>query len=110
MCPSSELATCSKTDLTNTANTCIAPTYYSFAGRKKREKDIELFRQSATDGSTIAEVMKNVAIQSIAPENCRTIVDGACIVRKDENLVSSTEILKSSRRFYAFLATIIFLS
>ena len=109
VCPSSEFATCSKTDLTNTANTCVAPSYFSLAGRKRRENDLKLLRQSATDGSTIAEVIKYVAIQSVSPKNCRTIVNGACIVQKDENLHSSTTIVRPFT-FYAFLAVISFLS
>ena len=38
VCPKDREATCSKTDLTNVANTCAAPTYYDATPiRKKRD-------------------------------------------------------------------------
>ena len=38
VCPKDQEATCSKTDLTNVANTCAAPTYYDATPiRKKRD-------------------------------------------------------------------------
>ena len=90
VCPLSESATCSKTDLTNNPTMCTAPTYYALAGRRRREDKIDLMRQSAVDGSSIVQVTKNIEIQSVKPENCRMIVDNACIVRKDENFISTT--------------------
>ena len=37
VCPIGDAATCSTKNLADTANTCVAPTYYNPAGRRRRE-------------------------------------------------------------------------
>ena len=37
VCPIGDVATCSTKNLADTANTCVAPTYYNPAGRRRRE-------------------------------------------------------------------------
>ena len=89
VCPTSEVATCSTTDLTNTANTCTAPTYYDPSGRRRRDAERERTRRSEVDGSTLVELTKTISAGSVAPEDCHTIVNGACVVQKDEKPRSS---------------------
>ena len=89
VCPIGDAATCSTKDLTDTANTCTPPTYYDPAGRRRREADRERTRRSEADGSTMVEVTKTVETPKVAPEDCHTIVNGACIVQKDEQPRSS---------------------
>lgn len=92
VCPQSEGATCSKTDMTNTENTCEAPTYYSAVpgARRRRDNTITL-DQSDLDGSTSFEIVQKVTIPDVAPEDCATIDGNVCITRKNDRAVTTSE-------------------
>merc|ERR1712176_455803 len=98
VCPVGDETTCSTKKLDNTANTCAAPTYYNPAGRRRREAEL--------DGSTLVEVTKTISTPSVAPENCHTIVNGACIVQKDETPRSSSKQVAAATGLAAFLTAI----
>jgi len=106
VCPIGDVTTCSTKKLDNTANTCAAPTYYNPAGRRRREAERERTRRSELDGSTLVEVTKTITTPSVAPEDCHTIVDGACIVQKDETPRSSSKQVVAATGLAAFLAAI----
>ena len=106
VCPSGDVATCSTKKMDDTANTCTAPTYYNPAGRRRREAELERTRRSELDGTTLVEVTKTITTPSVAPEDCHTIVDGACIVQKDETPRSSSKQVVAATGLAAFLAAI----
>ena len=106
VCPIGDVTTCSTKKLDNTANTCAAPTYYNPAGRRRREAELERTRRSELDGTTLVEVTKTITTPSVAPEDCHTIVDGACIVQKDETPRSSSKQVVAATGLAAFLAAI----
>ena len=106
VCPMSEETTCSDTDLNNAPNTCLAPTYYNPSGRRRREADLEQLQRSELDGSTTVEFIKTITMPSIAPEDCHTIVNGACVVKKDETPRSSSKQTIIATGLAAFLAAI----
>ena len=106
VCPIADVATCSTKNLADTANTCVAPTYYNPAGRRRRDAERERTRRSELDGSTLVEVTKTITTPSVAPEDCQTIVDGACIVQKDETPRSSSKQVAAASGLAAFLAAI----
>jgi len=106
VCPIGDVATCSTKNLADTANTCVAPTYYNPAGRRRREAERERTRRSELDGSTLVEVTKTITTPSVAPEDCHTIVDGACVVQKDETPRSSSKTVVATTGLAAFLAAI----
>jgi hypothetical protein len=106
VCPIADVATCSTKNLADTANTCVAPTYYNPAGRRRRDAERERTRRSELDGSTLVEVTKTITTPSVAPEDCHTIVDGACIVQKDETPRSSSKHVAAASGLAAFLAAI----
>ena len=106
VCPIADVATCSTKNLADTANTCVAPTYYNPAGRRRRDAERERTRRSELDGSTLVEVTKSITTPSVAPEDCHTIVDGACIVQKDETPRSSSKQVAAASGLAAFLAAI----
>ena len=90
----------------DTANTCTAPTYYNPAGRRRREAELERTRRSELDGTTLVEVTKTITTPSVAPENCHTIVDGACIVQRDETPRSSSKQVVAATGLAAFLTAV----
>ena len=91
--------------MTNTANTCTAPTYYDPAGRRRRDLH-ERTKRSEADGSTLVEVTKTITAPTVAPEDCHTIVNGACVVQKDETPRSSSKQVAVGTGLAAFLAAI----
>ena len=106
VCPLTDETTCSTKKLDNTANTCTAPTYYDPAGRRRRAADLERTRRSDLDGSTLVEVTKTIATKPVAPEDCYTIVNGACIVQKDETPRSSSTHIAAATGLAAFMTAI----
>ena len=106
VCPISDETTCSTTKLDNNANTCTAPTYYNPAGRRRRDAELERTRRSDLDGSTLVEVTKTITTKSVAPEDCHTIVNGACIVQKDETPRSSSKQIAAATGLAAFMTAI----
>ena len=106
VCPLADEATCSTKNLADTANTCTAPTYYAPSGRRRREAELERTRRSELDGSTLVEVTKTIVTPQVAPEDCHTIVNGACIVQKDETPRSSTKQVAAATGLAAFLTAI----
>ena len=106
VCPKTEEATCSTKDLTNAVNTCTAPTYYDPAAGRRRRDLHERTKRSEADGSTLVEVTKTIAAPTIAPEDCHTIVNGACVVQKDEKPRSSSKQVVAATGLAAFLAAI----
>ena len=106
VCPLADEATCSTKNLADTANTCTAPTYYNPTGRRRRDVELERTRRSELDGSTLVEVTKTIVTPQVAPEDCHTIVNGACIVQKDETPRSSTKQVAAATGLAAFLTAI----
>ena len=49
---------------------------------------------------------KTITTPTVAPEDCHTIVDGACVVRKDETPRSSSKTVVAATGLAAFLAAI----
>ena len=106
VCPIGDATTCSTKKLDDTVNTCTPPTYYNPAGRRRREAELERTRRSELDGSTLVEVTKTISTPSVAPEDCHTIVNGACIVQKDETPRSSSKQVATATGLAAFLTAI----
>jgi len=106
VCPIGDAATCSTKNLADTANTCVAPTYYNPAGRRRREAERERTRRSELDGSTLVEVKKTITAPAVAPEACHTIVDGVCVVRNEEEPRSGTTQVAAATGLAAFLTAI----
>lgn len=106
VCPSTDALTCSTKDLAGTTNTCTPPTYYDPSGRRRRDIENERTKRSELDGSTLVEITKTITTPSVAPEDCHTIVNGACIVQKDETPRSSSKQVAAATGLAAFLTAI----
>jgi len=106
VCPLTDETTCSTKKLDNNPNVCTAPTYYNPAGRRRRDAELERTRRSDLDGSTLVEVTKTITTKSVAPEDCHTIVNGACIVQKDETPRSSSKHIAAATGLAAFMTAI----
>ena len=106
VCPKTEETTCSTKDLTNTANTCTAPTYYDPAAGRRRRDLHERTKRSEADGSTLVEVKKSIVVPRVAPEDCLTIVNGLCIVQKDAQPRSLSKQVAVATGLAAFLSAI----
>ena len=105
VCPLSQETTCSTTDLDNTAfnDPC---TYNDPFGRRRRDAERERTRRSEADGSTLVELTKTISAGSVAPEDCHTIVNGACVVQKDEGPRSGSSQVAAATGLAAFLTAI----